>query len=79
MSTKQSIKYEHDVDQGGFHLYEECLDSDRQFVYLAFTGVEFTANTSGGKARVEVAIPRARAEKLGLVQPISPTETPDAT
>ncbi len=79
MSTKQSIKYEHDVDHGGFHLYEECFDFDRGFVYLAFTGVGFKAETSGGKGYVAVATPRAWAEKLGLVQPISPTENPDAT
>jgi hypothetical protein len=62
MSTKLTIKYKHDDDtKSGFHLYIDLFDED--FVYLEMSRVEFKACPD----YVEVKIPRAWAEELGLI------------
>lgn len=83
MSTKESLKHHRDEQTGGwFHLYRECFDEERSFVYLELGGVPFEASSSGDissgadPGSVAVRIPEAWARKLGLVGP--PEERPAA-
>ena len=67
MSTKTTIKYEHDADsRSGYHLYTEWYDEleENEVVHLELNGVAFDANSGG---TVSVAIPIAWAKKLGLI------------
>lgn len=73
MSTKVTLKYQHDDETGiGFHLYEDAFDTfgdENGPVHLELSGVQFESSAShlprGG--RIDVTIPRAWAESLGLV------------
>jgi hypothetical protein len=71
MSTKSTIQ--HEIDKGnqqGFHLYNEVFDGEN--VYLELQGFQFESSTSvalsgGGVPSLTVKLPRAWAEKLGLI------------
>jgi hypothetical protein len=71
MSTKRSIKFEHDRTTGQrFHLYEEVLEPDQ--IYLEVIGVPFEVASSvelsgTGPNRVVIRLPEAWARKLGLL------------
>ena len=71
MSTKKSIKWEHDQATGQrFHLYEEVFVPDQ--VYLEVIGVPFEVASSvelsgSGPNRVVIRLPEAWARKLGLL------------
>ncbi|WP_374355354.1 hypothetical protein [Chitinimonas sp.] len=69
MSTKVTIKHFGESDGGGFHLYEEAFDPEGAFIHLEFEGVEFEVRSASGKSpsHVSVRLPRAWAEKLGIV------------
>lgn len=70
MSTKSTIKIEwQNMNSRGFHLYEECLDTDGP-LYLELNGCDFTASSSseGGLPNLVVTIPRDMAKELGLIQ-----------
>lgn len=70
MSTKKTIKFHVDAKTGaGFHLYEDFLDDEENCpIHLELNGVQFEAGTGfDGGGGVEVTIPRAWAEKLGLL------------
>ena len=76
MSTRGSIKFEHDQATGqGFHLYEELFESGH--VYLEITGVPFevasSVDLSGtGPNQVVIRLPEAWARKLGLLAGYAP-------
>ena len=60
MSTKCSVKYEHDTETGlGFHLYTDWLDrcAGSDVVSLQLDGVEFEATAYNGGTSVTVTIP----------------------
>jgi hypothetical protein len=71
MSTKSTIRYEDDkASQQGFHLYDDIFDEDN--VYLELLGFQFESSTSvglsgGGVPSLTVKLPRAWAQKLGLI------------
>ena len=71
MSTKSTIRYETDEgSQQGFHLYDEVFDEEN--VYLELQGFQFECSTSvelsgNGVPGLTVKLPRAWAEKLGLI------------
>lgn len=71
MSTKSTLKYEHDEATGQqIHLYEDVFDDDH--VYLNLEGFPFEAASSmdlSGKwgPRLTFKLPRAWARKLGLI------------
>ena len=73
MSTKGSLKFEHDEATGQqVHLYREAFDDDH--VYLELTGFPFEASSSveltgQGPGRVSVRLPEEWAKKLGLLNP----------
>ena len=78
MSTKVSIKRrERTLTQPGFHLYDDCLESDfpsrgddEPPVYLRLDGVAVelrTLDTAG--ASVTLKFPRELARELGLLPP----------
>jgi len=73
MSTKSTIRYETDTEsQQGFHLYDEVFDEEN--VYLELQGFQFECSTSvelsgNGVPALTVKLPRAWAEKLGLITP----------
>ena len=72
MSTRSSLKYEHNPETGdGFNLYTDWLDecAGADVVHLVLTGVPFEAACDGAGMRVELTLPRAVAERLGLVAP----------
>lgn len=70
MSTRQTIKYDvHDhygPEESGFHLFQECFDVDRAYVYLELMGAHCEVSTR--ERNVIVEIPRAWAVKMGLVE-----------
>lgn len=66
VSTKQTIKHQSDWVGAGYHLYQDLLELDDKGdgpVHLELSGVQFGA----GAGWVDVTIPRAWAEALGLV------------
>jgi hypothetical protein len=72
MSTKSSIRYEHDDDSGKqFHLYNEVFEPES--VYLELIGFHFEASSlpgityDKGNPRVVLKFPFEWAKKLGLV------------
>jgi hypothetical protein len=71
MSTRTTIKSEHDETGLGFHIFtdwlDECVGVD--VVHLCLEGVQFQASCTGGRLSVELTLPRAMAEKLGLLRP----------
>jgi hypothetical protein len=68
MSTRQSVKYEFDAGrQIGFHLFTDCMDRNRENIFLELNGVIFESSFDGDKGSVLVTIPWAWAVKLGLV------------
>lgn len=80
MSTRASIKYEHDPATGqGFHLYREAFDEAGAFVYLELDGFPFEAVSSielsaSGPTRLAVRLPEAVAQRLGLLPPAAKDE-----
>ena len=78
MSTKGTLKYEHDDRTGeAFHLYEEVFDDEN--VYLELEGFQFEATSStgfpdGGRPRVVLRVSNRSAEKLGLIEAGSRTK-----
>ena len=79
MSTKSTIRHETDKgNQQGFHLYDKVFDEDN--VYLELQGFQFKSSTSvelsgDGVLSLTVKLPRAWAEKLGLIT-LSKNEPP---
>ena len=75
MSTKQTIKYQRDDETGaGYHLYQDMLELDDNGngpVHLELNSIAFEAGSGwlSGGGGVDVTIPRAWAEALGLVMP----------
>jgi hypothetical protein len=73
MSTKNSLKYEHDEATGQqVHLYEDVFDEEHVYLELEGFPVEVASSValSGqGQARVAIRIPNAWARKLGLLKP----------
>ena len=71
MSTRASLKYEHDETTGEtVHLYEDVFDDDH--VYLEVIGFPFEASSSivlsgQGLGRVVIRLPPEWAKKLGLL------------
>ncbi len=84
MSTKESIKYHRDEQDGGwFHLYRDCFDEQDKFVYLELGGIPFEASTSAdlsgnGLSRVAVRLPNGWAIRLGLVDERPETQSGNA-
>jgi len=70
MSTKSTIK-----SGDGFHVWydflDECVGAD--VVHMRLDDVEFEASSPG---TVEVALPRALAEAIGIVSPVKQKEPP---
>jgi hypothetical protein len=67
VSTRSSIKHEHDEETGrGFHLYTDWLDKcvGAEVVHLRLDGVAFEASSNG---TVTVTLRRDMAERLGLL------------
>jgi len=72
LSTKITLAHDHDPISGvGFSLYEDWLDecAGSDVVNLRLSGVAFEAAADGNGATVTVTIPRAIAERLGLLKP----------
>jgi len=70
MSTRTTLKYEQNDQTGvGFHLSTDWLDEcgGEDAVRLRLDGVAFEAACTNGRTSIEVTLPRAMAEKLGLV------------
>jgi len=76
MSTKCSLKWkEQGEDAPGYHLYDDAMDDfcgdghAEPPIYLRLDGVQIELQTlpSGGVS-VTVALPRATARELGLLQ-----------
>lgn len=71
MSTRCSLKYEHDEATGEtVHLYEDVFYDDH--VYLEVRGFPFEASSSielsgRGTGRVAIRLPHEWAKKLGLL------------
>ncbi len=69
MSTRVSLNCcNDDVSGVRAHLYEECLESEDFPVFLELTGVkDVSVVLTESGTRVNVAIPRSLAIKLGLI------------
>lgn len=74
MSTRSTIKHQMAEDGTGFHLFTDFLDDcvGREVVHLDLSGVQFDADSNGF---VHVVLPKPWAEKLGLLQPSTPSES----
>ena len=71
MSTRSSLKYDHDeTTNQTVHLYEDVFDDDH--VYLEVIGFPFEASSSielsgRGPGRVAIRLPHEWAKRLGLL------------
>jgi hypothetical protein len=82
MSTKSSLKFEHNEATGQMaHLYREVFDEGQEYVYLELQGFPFESSSSvdlsgKGITRVAVRLPDALARKLGLLGEQNPEGHP---